>query len=114
MRNFSIKRFTASLLLIIMLVAALVASALWALIPALFKAKWNTNETLFTLMMNYIIIGIVAWLQGGPWEGRKGSQMIPMFSDTARLPEVFGIHCGWIIVLILVVIMHIYMNVLMS
>ncbi|MBO5770163.1 MAG: ABC transporter permease, partial [Spirochaetales bacterium] len=51
-----------------------------------------------------------AWLQGGPWEGRKGSQMIPMFSDTARLPEVFGIHCGWIIVLILVVVMHIYMN----
>ena len=80
------------------------------MIPAFFKAKWNTNETLFTLMMNYIAIGIVAWLQGGPWEGRKGSQLIPMFNDAARLPEVFRINCGWIIVLVLAVLMHIYMN----
>ena len=97
-------------LLIIMGLSAAVAGGLWALIPAFFKAKWNTNETLFTLMMNYIAIGIVAWLQGGPWEGRKGSQLIPMFNDAARLPEVFRVNCGWIIVLILVVLMHIYMN----
>ena len=60
--------------------------------------------------MNYIAIGIVAWLQGGPWEGRKGSQLIPMFSAEARLPQVFGVHCGWIIVLVLVFLMYIYMN----
>ncbi len=97
-------------LLVIMFIVGAVAGGLWALIPAFFKAKWNTNETLFTLMMNYIAIGIVAWLQGGPWEGRKGSQLIPMFSNNARLPSVFGVHCGWIIVLILVVFMYIYMN----
>lgn len=97
-------------LLIIMGLAGAVAGGLWALIPAFFKAKWNTNETLFTLMMNYIAIGIVAWLQGGPWEGQKGSQIIPKFAAGARLPNVFGIHCGWIIVLVLVVLMHIYMN----
>ena len=97
-------------LLIIMFATAAIAGGLWALIPAFFKAKWNTNETLFTLMMNYIAIGIVAWLQGGPWEGRKGSQLIPMFSDSARLPMVFGVNCGWIIVLLLVVLMYIYMN----
>ena len=44
--------------------------------------RWNTNETLFTLMMNYIIIGVVRWLQGGPWEGRPGSQIIPMFDQS--------------------------------
>jgi len=97
-------------LLSIMFVSAAIAGGIWGFIPAFFKAKWNTNETLFTLMMNYIIIGIVAWLQGGPWEGRKGSQLIPMFDKASRLPEVFGIHCGWIIVLVLVVFMHIYMN----
>jgi ABC-type uncharacterized transport system, permease component len=97
-------------LLIIMFLAGAIAGGLWAFIPAFFKAKWNTNETLFTLMMNYIAIGIVSWLQGGPWEGRKGSQIIPMFDKNARLPSVFGIHCGWIIVLILVVLMYIYMN----
>lgn len=98
------------LLLIVMFLAAALAGGIWAFIPAFFKAKWNTNETLFTLMMNYIIIGIVSWLQGGPWEGRKGSQIIPMFDKSARLPDVFGIHCGWIIVLVLAVAMHIYMN----
>lgn len=97
-------------LLLIMFLAALIGGGIWALIPAFFKAKWNTNETLFTLMMNYIAIGIVAWLQGGPWEGRKGSQLIPMFDDAARLPDVFKVHCGWIMVLVLVVLMYIYMN----
>ncbi len=97
-------------LLIIMCLVGAIAGGLWGLIPAFFKAKWNTNETLFTLMMNYIAIGIVAWLQGGPWEGRKGSQIIPMFKDGARLPTLFGVHIGWVIVLLLVVFMYIYMN----
>lgn len=97
-------------LLLIMFIAGAAGGAIWALIPAFFKARWNTNETLFTLMMNYIAIGIVAWLQGGPWEGRKGSQLIPMFSDNARLPNVLGVNCGWIIALALVVFLYIYMN----
>jgi len=97
-------------LLLVMMVAGALFGGLWALIPAFFKARWGTNETLFTLMMNYIIIGIVRWLQGGPWEGRPGSQMIPMFDNAAVLPKVFGVHCGWIIVLILTVLMYIYMN----
>lgn len=100
----------SAVLLLIMGAAGAVAGGIWALIPAFFKARWNTNETLFTLMMNYIIIGVVRWLQGGPWEGRPGSQIIPMFDQSAWLPEVFGVHCGWIIVLVLVVVMHLYMN----
>ncbi|MBO8444007.1 MAG: ABC transporter permease [Spirochaetes bacterium] len=105
-----VDKVPSAVLLVIMFLASLVGGGLWALIPAFFKAKWNTNETLFTLMMNYIAIGIVAWLQGGPWEGRKGSQLIPMFDDAARLPNLFGVHIGWIFVLVLVVLMHIYMN----
>ncbi len=97
-------------LLVIMGAAGAIAGGIWALIPAFFKAKWNTNETLFTLMMNYIAIGIVRWLQGGPWEGRQGSQVIPQFAENACLPRVLGIHCGWIIVLILVIVMHVYMR----
>ena len=98
------------LLLIVMALAAALAGGIWGLIPAFFKAKWNTNETLFTLMMNYIIIGIVAWLQGGPWEGRPGSQIIPTFDKSVWLPKVLGVHCGWIIVLVLVVFLYIYMR----
>lgn len=98
------------ILLLLMGIFSMVFGAAWAGIPAVFKAKWGTNETLFTLMLNYIAIGIVGWLQGGPWEGKPGSQIIPMFDQAAVLPKVFGVHCGWIIVLILTALMYVYMN----
>ena len=103
-------RFPSPLLLLIMGIAGILAGGAWAMIPAFFKAKWNTNETLFTLMMNYIIIGVVRYLQGGPWEGRPGSQMIPQFHAEAVLPKVAGVHCGWIVVLALTMVMYVYMN----
>ena len=98
------------LLLLMMALGAMICGAFWALIPAFFHAKWGTNETLFTLMLNYIAIGIVKWLQGGPWEGKPGSQIIPMFPDNAMLPKVFGVHCGWIIILLLTVFMYFYLT----
>ncbi len=98
-------------LLLLMALASIICGGIWGLIPGFFKAIWNTNETLFTLMMNYIIIGIVKWLQGGPWEGSvSGSQKIDQFADSAKLPLIFGIHCGWIIVLVLTVLVFLYMN----
>ena len=103
-------KLPSAALILVMAVAGAVAGGIWALIPAFFKAKWGTNETLFTLMMNYIIIGVVKWLQGGPWEGRPGSQIIPQFDRAAVLPKVLGVHCGWIIVLILTAVMFIYMK----
>lgn len=48
-------------LLALMLLASVLAGAIWGGIPAIFKAKWKTNETLFTLMMNYVATGIVAY-----------------------------------------------------
>lgn len=50
-----------ALLLIVMLLASVAASVIWALIPAFCKALWNTNETLFTLMMNYVATQLVAF-----------------------------------------------------
>ena len=97
-------------LLLMMAVGGILFGALWSLIPALFKSRWGTNETLFTLMMNYIAIGIAAWLIGGPWEGKPGSQIMPMFTGNAMLPKVFGVHCGWIIVLVLTAAMFVYMR----
>lgn len=98
-------------LLILMFLAGAVGGGIWALIPAFFKAKWGTNETLFTLMMNYIVIGFVKYLQGGPWEKLpRGSQQIAQFESAACLPRVLGVYCGWIIVLILTVAVFFYMK----
>lgn len=49
-------------LLIVMFFAAVLAGAIWAFIPAFFKAIWNTNETLFTLMMNYVATFLVSYV----------------------------------------------------
>ena len=59
-----------TLLIFIALAGAVFGGAMWAVIPALFKAKWNTNETLFTLMMNYVSVRIIeytikVWVPGG-------------------------------------------------
>ena len=60
-----------ALLIVVMLVSALAAGAVWGLIPAVFKAKWNTNETLFTLMINYVATQLVAYYVT-VWEVPKG------------------------------------------
>ena len=100
-------------LLVVMGAAAVVAGGLWGLLPAVFKARWGTNETLFTLMLNYIVLGLVKYLQNGPWGpglNTSGYPKIPMFGGAALLPTVLGVHIGWIIVLVLTVLMFAYLK----
>ncbi len=98
-------------LLLLMFLAGALGGAIWGMIPAVFRAKWGTNETLFTLMLNYIAIGLVKWLQGGPWEKiPKGTQQIALFSQSARLPSMGKVTSGLIIVLVLVVLMFCYLR----
>lgn len=55
------KTLSEGALIPVMLLASMAGGVIWAVIPALFKAKWNTNETLFTLMMNYIATCFTAY-----------------------------------------------------
>ena len=50
-----------ALLLLIMALASALAGGIWGTIPAIFKARWNTNEVLFTLMMNYLAIQLTSF-----------------------------------------------------
>ena len=100
------------LMLLIMAAAGFIAGGLWALIPAFFKAQFGTNETLFTLMLNYVALKWIAYLQNGPWKDPevKGFPLIAKFYENALLPKFLGIHIGWIIMLVLVVIMYFFMK----
>ena len=100
------------LLLLLMIIAGIIGGSLWALIPAIFKSKWGTNETIVTLMMNYIAIKWVTYLQYGPLKdpNAKGFAKIANFTDNAILPEVFKVHIGWIFALILVGFIYIFMK----
>lgn len=100
------------LLIAVMFLAGLVGGGLWGLIPAFFKVKYDTNETLFTLMLNYIALHIVSYLRDGPWKdpGAAGFAKIARFNKNAALDKVFGVHVGWIIALILVAIVYVYLS----
>ncbi|MDR1262263.1 MAG: ABC transporter permease [Oscillospiraceae bacterium] len=100
------------LLLVVMALAAIIAGALWGLIPAWFNARHGTNETLFTLMLNYVAMYIIQYLREGPWKNPRdmGYPKIAMFPIDAQLPKVLGVHAGWIIALALVVIVSLYIR----
>ena len=100
------------IMLPLMMLAGILCGGLWALIPALLKTSLGTSETLVTLMMNYIAQKIVTYLQIGPWKDPAafGFPKIATFGENAVLPKVFGVHIGWIIALVLVVVIHILLK----
>ena len=106
------KNLPAIVLLPTMILLSAIGGGIWALIPAILKAKFNTNETIVTLMMNYIALKWVVFLQYGPWKdpNAMGFPKIANFTDNAILPKLFGVHIGWLIALILVVVIYYFIN----
>ena len=103
-----------ALVMICMVVTSIVAGAIWGLIPAFFKAKWNTNETLSTLMMNYIATQLVAFFTI-VWEVPKGSGKIGIINQDSNigwLPQVFGskYFLSILVAVVVTVFMYIYLN----
>lgn len=99
-------------LLPVMFLAGMIGGGLWGLVPALTKAKWGTNETLLTLMLNYIAQYFVVFLRDGPWADPEsgGFPKIASFQPNAHLPKVLGVHIGWIVGLVLVVLVFLYLS----
>ncbi len=101
-------------LFLVMILASVAAGALWGFIPALFKAKWETNETLFTLMMNYIAIQITSYCVA-LWENPYGSNKVGIINPQTKagwLPKLFGQQYAWnvLIVLALTLLVFLYLK----
>ncbi|PWM41634.1 MAG: ABC transporter permease [Clostridiales bacterium] len=85
-------RLPAPLLMLLMVAASVASGMIWAVIPAIFKAKWGTNETLFTLMMNYVAIQLVSFFTV-VWENPKGSATVGVINAVGKegwIPALFG------------------------
>lgn len=80
-------KLPAPVVLLLVIVVSILCGAIWGLIPAVFKAFWNTNETLFTLMMNYIAIQIVSYFTY-IWSSNKGNNVINTINNDT--------HAGWL------------------
>ena len=102
------------LVIVCMIIASLVAGMIWGIIPAFFKAKWNTNETLSTLMMNYIATQLVAFYTI-VWEVPKGSGKIGIINQNSNvgwLPQLFG--SKYLLTIVVAVIVTIFMYVYLN
>ena len=101
-------------LILVMLVAAIAAGSLWGFLPSFFKAKWNTNETLFTLMMNYIATQLAAFFII-VWEVPKGAGKIGIINQNSQagwLPVIGGKQylLTILVVAVMTLLMYIYLN----
>jgi len=104
----------------LMILCSILAGVIWGFLPALFKAFWNTNETLFTLMMNYVAIQLVSYLEIR-WDTTNGHAIIGTINKDTKagwIPtNLFSDALGKInflipvlIVLVLAVLVFIYMK----
>jgi simple sugar transport system permease protein len=75
------------LFLAVMVLAGMAAGAIWGLVPGYLKAKFNVNEIISTLMLNYIAIAWVNFWIFGVWS-EGGFQMSPKFPLNAWLPRL--------------------------
>ncbi len=110
---FGERLFPGHSLLFCALLGGLVAGALWAGIPALFKTSLKVDETLVTLMMNYIAILYSEFLYYGPWRDPKGYGFpgSRMFSADAWLPRIMGrAHAGIWVALALAILLWIVLK----
>lgn len=101
-------------LLLLMFVGSIAGGMIWGMIPTFFKTRWNTNETLFTLMMNYVAMQVVTFCICF-WENPKGSNSVGIINQATQagwLPSVAGNAYIWnaVIVLTLTIVMFIYLK----
>ena len=108
------KSIPSGILLLIMFILSGLAGGIWGAIPAVSKVKLNTNETLFTLMMNYIAIQLTSYFVA-LWEKPKGSNCVNIINPDTNIgwfPAVFGRQylLNVVIVMIMVVLMYLYLK----
>jgi simple sugar transport system permease protein len=94
-----------------MLVLGFLGGMLWALIPALLKARLKVDEVVTTLLMNSIIMYFISALLNGPWrDPETGWPKSPEFFEAARFMQLIPksrLHIGFIIALVVVVVVYI-------
>jgi simple sugar transport system permease protein len=95
----------------LMLAGAMLGGALWGAIPGLMKTRLGVNETISTLLLNYVGILLVSFVVHGPWKNPDslGWPATVEFPEGAILPQFFDtrVHMGLIFGIVAAVILHI-------
>ena len=99
------------LLIILICVCGVAAGAIWGIIPAFFKSMFGTNETLFTLMMNYVAIQLIEFFL--KIADKSGSNTVGPDKLSHGWFPVIGEHqylLNILIVILFTALMYIYLN----
>ncbi len=96
----------------LMAAAAVFTAGLWGFIPAILKCKLGTNETLLTLMLNYIALYIIQYLRDGPWRdpAAGGFPKIAKFPKNAWIDQIFKLDVSFIAAILFVVFIYVYLK----
>ena len=98
----------APLLYLVMFISALALAAIWGILPAVFKAKMGVNETLFTLMMNYVAIKLVDFFYN-KWKGSASSLgKLNKGTKAGYLPDLFGSENSWLLLAVVILTIAVY------
>ena len=98
----------------LVIVLGFIGGGLWALIPAILRAKGWLNEVISTLLLNYIAALFVAYFVFGPWRDAASANFpqTPKFVDAMRLP-MFGdtrIHLGLLLAVVAVTLIYLVLR----
>lgn len=106
------KSLPTPILFAVMIVTSIIAGGIWGFIPAFFKARFDTNETLFTLMMNYVAIQIVACVTNIMRGKASSLGTLNMGTKEGWLPSLYGqgYFLNIIIVFTLAILMFVYLK----
>lgn len=72
--------------IIALAVCCFAGGALWSLLAAAPRAFWDVDESITTLMLNYVSLIMLSYLCLGPWKA-KGQNV----GQTEKIPEIFQI-----------------------
>ena len=97
------------------LVMGIIGGALWGMIPAFLKTKYNANEILTSLMLSYVALLMLSYLVHGPWRDPGGYNFpeSEIFSDSAMLPVLLQgtrLNLGTIFALLSVLITYLLLS----
>jgi ABC-type uncharacterized transport system permease subunit len=97
--------------IVTMFLLCALGGSLWAIIAAVLKAFWNVNETIVTLMLNYIALLFLDYLAYGPWMAK--GQTTPITDAIPKemyLPNISStdLNAGFILAIVLAIIIYLF------
>lgn len=85
--GYNFKGLPGSLHIVLCFLCAMIVGALWSLIPAVLKVRWNVNEVCVTILMNYVAMYIASYLVNGPMSAKTGTAQTPAVADNTQLAK---------------------------